>query len=154
MAKKAITFLSGWSRYNAGETAAFEAKQADDLINRGIAKLATTQPKPDTVTVSLHIDPRETEAFKEASAEIVRAAQKAQDREAALDRREADLAARATALDEREAALADREKALEALAAVEREKPDETATDKSAEAAQEKQPESAAKSAGLPKQGR
>lgn len=154
MAKKAITFLAGWSRYNAGETAAFEAKQADDLINQGIAKLAPTQPTPDIMTVSLGIDPRETEAFKEASAEIVRAAQEVRDGEAALGRREADLAARATALDEREAALADREKALEASAPVEREKPDDTANDKDAGATQERQPEPAAKSTGLPKQGR
>lgn len=160
MAKKAITFLSGWSRYNAGETAAFEAKQADNLINQGIAKLATTQPKPDAVTVSLGIDPRETEAFKEAMAEIARVGQEVQDRDAALDQREADLVARATALDEREADLAareavlvDREKAAaEQLAASE--KPDDTATDRDAGAAQEKQPEPVAKSAGLPKQGR
>lgn len=160
MAKKAITFQSGWSRYNAGETAAFEARQADDLVKQGIAVLATTQPKPDTITVSLGIDPRETEAFKEAIAEIARAGREVQDRAASLDQREADLVARAAALDGREAELAAREAALvdrEKAAAVppaEGEKPAGAETDKPADQDAEKQSEPAAKSTGLPKQGR
>lgn len=133
MAKKAIKFQRGWSRYNAGETAAFDAAQADDLIKQGIAVLAKVQPKEDVVTVSLNIDPRDTDAFKEATAEIARAAQEVQDRAAELDKREASLA-------DREALLA-----AAALAG------EGDAPERSAEADQGK---AVAKPAALPKQGR
>ena len=138
MAKKAIKFQRGWSRYNAGETAAFDAAQADDLIKQGIAVLAKVQPKEEVVTVSLNIDPRETDAFKEATAEIARAAQEVQDRAAELDKREASLA-------DREAQLAAAEKAVDALDG------EGDAPQRSAEADQGK---AVAKPAGLPKQGR
>ncbi|MTH76319.1 hypothetical protein [Paracoccus aestuariivivens] len=107
MARKiALTFLRGWSRYNAGEIAGFDADQAEALIDQGIAEKAPDQPEAgDRVIASILIDPRDTDAFKEASAEIERAAQDLIDREADLAAREADLEARALDLDRREAAL-------------------------------------------------
>lgn len=154
MTRKAVQFLRGFGAYNKDETACFDQDRAGELIAQKVAVEAKDQPSAgDMITVSLGIDPRDTEAFKEASAEIARAAQEVQDRDADLDRREADLAARAMALDEREAALADRENAV-AEAETASKTADDTVADRDVGAVRVKQPEPAGKAVGLPKQGR
>lgn len=138
MAKKAVTFVTGWSRYNPGETAAFDQAQADDLIKQKKAVLASDQPKAEDQTLTVNFDFRETAAFKEASAEIERAATELAERSSELDRREAGLA-------ERENALAVREHAAETGEGKGEGAADKPVDDKA---------NPAAKPSGLPKQGR
>lgn len=139
MAKKAITFLAGWSRYNAGETAAFDEDQADALIKGRKAILAKKQPPEagDQVTLALKVDVRETDDYKDAMAEIMEQAE-------GLAKLSAELDERAAALDDREAKLAAAaEKAAAGAAPVADDKP-----------AAKSPADAADKPAGLPKQGR
>ena len=140
MAKKAVTFLSGWSRYNVGETAAFEEAQADNLIALKKAKLAKNQPQEVSAPLAVDLDDRQAEAFKVARAQIASAARDVADRESALDVREADL-------DAREAALTEREKG--AGIGDDSGKAESEAVEKGADDGKPGE-----KAAGLPKQGR
>lgn len=138
MAKKAVTFVTGWSRYNPGDTAAFEQVQADDLIRQKKAVVAADQPRAAGQVDGAAVDLRDTAAFKEASAEIERAATELAERSSELDRREAGLA-------ERENALAVREHAAETGEGKGEGAADKPVDDKA---------NPAAKPSGLPKQGR
>lgn len=138
MAKKAVTFVTGWSRYNPGETAAFDLAQADGLIKQKKAVVAADQPKTEDQTLTINFDFRDTAAFKEASAEIERAATELAERSNELDRREAGL-------DERENALVERERAAETEVSEGEGAAGKPADDKA---------NPAAKPSGLPKQGR
>lgn len=138
MAKKAVTFVTGWSRYNPGETAAFDQAQADDLIKQKKAVLAADQPVAAGQVDAAAVDFRDTAAFKEASAKIERAATELAERSNELDRREAGLA-------EREDAIVKRERAAETDVSEGEVSADKPADDKA---------NPAAKPSGLPKQGR
>lgn len=152
MTRKAVQFLRGFGAYNAAETACFDADRADELIAQKVAVEAREQPPAaDTITVSVGIDPRETEAFKEATAEIAQAARKVQDRGAALDRREADLAARAEDLDRRAAEIEAREAAAQQ---VQSDGAAAGADDGAGAEGASESDKATAKAAGLPKQGR
>lgn len=143
MAKKAVTFVTGWSRYNPGETAAFDQAQADDLIKQKKAVLAADQPVAAGQVDAEAVDFRDTAAFKEASAEIERAA---------TERAATELAERSNELDRREAWLAEREDAI-----VKRERAAETDVSEgevSADKPADDKANPAAKPSGLPKQGR
>lgn len=143
MTRKALRFLRGFGSYNAGETACFDADRADELIAQKVAVVAKDQPTADdSNTISLGMDPRESEAFKAAAAEIALAAQDVQERGSALDQREAELVARAEDLDRRAAEI----KATGAAAAQEQAL---EATEAGADA-----DKATGKATGLPKQGR
>lgn len=152
MAKKAITFKTAWSRYNAGETAAFDAKQADDLIANKKAVLAKDQPKSEIIHIDLSVNVRDSAEFKEIEADFERRANGLAQLSEDLDARQVDLDARAAELDAKAADLAAREAGLaEREASAAPSKADEApAPDAVAKAA----PEAAGKAPALPKQGR
>lgn len=152
MTRKAVQFLRGFGPYNAAETACFDADRADELIAQNVAVEAKEQPPAaDAITVSVGIDPREAEAFKKAAAEIALAAQQVQDRGAALDRREADLAARVEDLDRRAAEIEAREATAQQ---VQSDGAGAGADDGATSDAASESDKATAKAAGLPKQGR
>lgn len=154
MAKKAITFVTAWSRYNAGETAAFDPDQADDLIAKKKAVLAKDQPKSVVKEVSISLNVRDNPEVNAVMAQIEAQASGLAQLSEDLDARQADLDARAASLDAMAADLAAREAALserEARRVVEK-GDDASGTD--AGAAPEDTQEAPAKAPALPKQGR
>lgn len=103
MAKVALKFTRGWSRYNAGETAAFDEDQANELIKAGLAVKSTKQPPKADLTLSIDVpDVRKSESFKKAVAEL-------KEEDARLRNLASELDARAEELDEREVDLVARE---------------------------------------------
>ncbi|MFN3312929.1 MAG: hypothetical protein ACK46Q_05635 [Hyphomonas sp.] len=118
MAKTAVTFLRGWSRYNTGDVAAFESDQAKGLTDAGIAALAppkkSTKAAPEMLSINL--DLRDSPAFKDVQDEIRRTVARLADQEAALEARAASLDDRAAELAGREAELNAREDEVLALA--------------------------------------
>lgn len=103
MAKVALKFKRGWSRYNKDEIAVFDEGQAGDLIKAGLAVKSTKQPPKADLTLSIDIpDVRKSESFKKAVAEL-------KEEDARLRKLAGELDDRAEALDEREAELVARE---------------------------------------------
>lgn len=146
MSKVAMTFARGWGVYNAGETAGFDADQAEAMEKAGVAVRAKDQPKEEGIVIaSLKINIEDMAEFKEARASIEAAAAELEAKSDKLDARDAALDEREARLDAREAALADRE--AELRGAGEEIDADGVVIEKVADAPPEKP-------AGLPKQGR
>lgn len=139
MAKVALKFKRGWSRYNAGDVAAFDEKQAQELKDAGVAKDAPPRP-PREITADLNALPGAMHAEVKALS----------DRADRLSEMEAEISDRARALAAREAEIDRREAALE-RAESERggADPDPDGAEKSA--AEDKP---ASGKSALPKQGR
>lgn len=140
MAKVALRFKRGWSRYNAGDVAAFDEKQAQELKDAGVAKDAPPKP-PREITVDLNVLPNTMHAEVKAL----------NDQANRLSEMETEISDRARALAAREAEIERREAALE-RAESERggADPDPDGAEKSAA---EDKPAASGKSAP-PKQGR
>jgi hypothetical protein len=110
MARKLVKFTQGYSRYNKGDTAAFEADVAKSLCEgkNKVAKLIGDAAEPVDVLVSSQIGDGASQAramldgFK---SELQAGAEDLSKREAALVSREADLDNREADLEAREAAL-------------------------------------------------
>lgn len=101
--KTIVTFTRHWGRYNAGDTAGFEAKRAAELVRSGVAVEGAGRAKTGSVT--LDIDVANLPEMQEAIAGIAAQAEVLAAREAELAKREADLVAREVALAETEAPI-------------------------------------------------
>lgn len=101
--KTIVTFTRHWGRYNAGDTAGFEAKRAAELMRSGVAVEGAGRAKTGSVT--LDIDVANLPEMQEAIAGIAAQAEVLAAREAELAKREADLVAREVALAETEAPI-------------------------------------------------
>ncbi|WP_406735886.1 hypothetical protein [Thioclava sp. GXIMD4215] len=96
MAKVAVTFLRGWSRYNANETAGFDADQAQELVDAGIAKWAPAKAKTGAGLVATSA--ADADAYKKAMKAVEDEAKRLEAVSADLEAREAALIAREEAL--------------------------------------------------------
>mgnify|MGYP003583940177 FL=1 len=101
--KTIVTFTRHWGRYNAGDTAGFEAKRAAELVRSGVAVEGAGRAKTGSIT--LDIDVANLPEMQEAIAGIAAQAEMLAAREAELAKREADLVAREVALAETEAPI-------------------------------------------------
>jgi hypothetical protein len=105
MAKVLVKFRTGYSRYNKGETAAFEAAKAEQLCaGKNPVALVVGPVKGPTTLASEEIDLLDFERK-----EIAQAGQN-------LAEQLAEIEAREQGVEAREAALAEREKAIETAA--------------------------------------
>lgn len=108
MTRIIVKFLAGYSRYNKGETAAFDEEKAKQLCagEPPIAQVVGPVKQPTAMT-SADIDllDREREELTLAGKNIA-------DQLASVDRREQELAAGVSGLEDRERDLAARELAL------------------------------------------
>lgn len=104
------------------------------LLDHALSMGALDAADDGNLTVSIHIDPRETKAYQEALAELEKTAADLDARSEQLDAREAAVADAVANLDQRQADLAGREEELAARMA---------AADLAAQPAQSDQPEPA-----------
>jgi uncharacterized protein (DUF3084 family) len=101
MAKVLVKFRTGYSRYNKGETAAFEAAKAEQLCaGKNPVALVVGPVKGPTTLASEEIDLLDFERK-----EIAQAGQNLAEQLAEIEAREQGLEARETALAEREKAI-------------------------------------------------
>lgn len=103
--KTIVTFTRHWGRYNAGDTAGFEAKRAAELMRSGVAVEGAGRAKTGSVTLNVNVDVANLPEMQEAIAGIAAQAEMLAAREAELAKREADLVAREVALAETEAPI-------------------------------------------------
>lgn len=101
--KTIVTFTRHWGRYNAGDTAGFEAKRAAELVRSGVAVEGAGRPATEIATLKL--DVANLPEVQQAIAGITAQAEALSAREAGLAQREAELAAREAALAETDAPI-------------------------------------------------
>ncbi|MEQ3679219.1 hypothetical protein [Pseudophaeobacter sp.] len=119
MARHIVKFLAGYSRYNKGETAAFDEEKAKQLCAGKSPVAEMVGPVKETSSLSQSVaavigsmSTEDIDLLDREREELTLAGKNIADQLASLDRREQELAAGVSGLEDRERDLAARELAL------------------------------------------